>query len=300
MSAALKAWRDAGQYWQWQEHKVFWRLGGSGPALLLIHGYPVGSYDWHRIWPRLCSQYTVIAPDMLGMGFSDKPLNAPYSLAQHAHMHDDLLAHLGLASVHIVAFDLGVSVLQEMLALRASNNSLPRVDSVVFLNGGICPEAYRPRLIQKLLVSPLGAAIGPHIPEQTFARTITSLFANKDVATYELLQDFWALFAHNNGRKIHHRVGAFWRERLAQRERLVHALLQSGVSMRLINGAADPNSGQHMMDAFRRVKPGADIVSLAGVGHWPQLEAPEQVTNKIIEFVNGFPQVNTSLTVRNL
>ncbi len=68
------------------------------------------------MWDRLTERFTVIAPDMLGMGFSDKPVAYEYTVHDHADMHEALLAHLGVESAHILAHDLGDSVGQEMLA----------------------------------------------------------------------------------------------------------------------------------------------------------------------------------------
>ena len=76
---------------------MFYRTAGSGPSLLLIHGYPFNSWDWAPIWDRLTERFTVIAPDMLGMGFSDKPVAYEYSVGDHADMHEALLAELGVA-----------------------------------------------------------------------------------------------------------------------------------------------------------------------------------------------------------
>jgi pimeloyl-ACP methyl ester carboxylesterase len=55
--------------------------------------------------------------------------------------------------------------------------------------------------------------------------------------------------------------------------------------LRLINGAADPNSGAHMVRAFRQHRPDADVVSLEGIGHWPQIQAPEQVAQAMLAFL---------------
>ena len=66
-------------------------MEGSGPPLLLIHGYPFNSFDWGPIWPTLTGRFTVIAPDMMGMGFSAKPVAYEYSVHDHADMHEALL-----------------------------------------------------------------------------------------------------------------------------------------------------------------------------------------------------------------
>jgi pimeloyl-ACP methyl ester carboxylesterase len=74
-------------------------------------------------------------------------------------------------------------------------------------------------------------------------------------------------------------------DRLKHRDRLVAPLLSRAVPCRLINGSADPNSGDHLAQRYRALLPQADIVSLPGVGHWPQLEVPEAVTESLLEFV---------------
>ncbi len=284
MSPSLIAWQCSGRWFDHRGQRIFAKQAGRGPALLLIHGYPTGSFDWHTIWPQLAERFTVIAPDMLGVGFSDKPARAPYRLQDHAEMHEALITSLGLRSVHVMAHDLGVSVAQEMLARREGDASLPRLVSMVLLNGGLCPEAYRPRVVQRLLASPIGGAIGSRLPRSAFSRSVSALFGPHTPPTPELIGDFWALVNHNNGRRVTHAVSRFWRERLALRDRLVGPLVRGAVPLRLVNGAADPNSGRHMVERFRSLRPDADIVSLEAIGHWPQLEAPAAVVRAALEF----------------
>jgi pimeloyl-ACP methyl ester carboxylesterase len=74
---------------------------GSGPVLLCIHGFPTASWDWVQMWPQLTKNFRVIAPDMLGFGFSDKPRNYEYSLFDQTTLHEVLLGHLGISEIHI-------------------------------------------------------------------------------------------------------------------------------------------------------------------------------------------------------
>ncbi|MFM7330163.1 MAG: alpha/beta fold hydrolase [Brachymonas sp.] len=285
MSPRLQAWQQGGQWTDWHGERVFYRIAGSGPALLLVHGYPVGSYDWHAIWNDLAAHFTLIAPDMLGLGFSSKPMQGNYSLAEHARMHDALLKQLGISRCHVMGHDLGVSVVQEMLAQRRETTGLPKFASIILLNGGVCPEAYQPRLIQRLLVTRLGAWLGPRVSKERFVKTIAGIYQGQDAApTADVLDDFWQLLRYGEGQAITHRVGACWQERKAIGNRLVGALLQSRVPLRFINGAADRNSGAHMMRAFLRHAPAADVVSLPTMGHWPQIQAPKEVVQASLAF----------------
>ncbi len=286
LSSTLADWHSRGEYHDFCGRRIFVRTAGSGPPLLLIHGYPTSSYDWHAVWEHFAAHFTVIAPDMLGLGFSDKPLNHHYSIADHADMHESLIIALGRPTVHVMAHDLGVSVAQELLARREQVTTLVPIASLTLLNGGVCPEAYRPRPIQRLLASPLGSWIGPHVSKAAFDRAIVSLFSPDMPPSCELLNDFWSLVNYHDGRKVTHAVGRFWRERLGLRERLLAPLLRSTVPIRFINGASDPNSGRHMMDSYRTLSPDEDIVSLEGIGHWPQIEAPKDVAHSFLAFAS--------------
>ena len=79
---SLDSWRQAGQHLEYRGHSVFYREGGAGEALLCIHGFPSASWDWEPMWPRLTSRFRVIAADMLGFGFSDKPTGHDYSILE--------------------------------------------------------------------------------------------------------------------------------------------------------------------------------------------------------------------------
>ena len=192
LTHTLRHWQAQGGMVALGGHRLFVAQAGQhGSVLLLIHGYPTSSYDWHPLWAPLAMRYRLIAPDLLGMGFSDKPADHAYGIENHADLLEALLDRLGVQQVHIVAHDLGVSVAQEMLARRQAHPLAPRIQSLTLLNGGVCPEAYQPRMLQHLLSSPLGHWIAPRIPKQAFERTITRLFGPHTLPSPALLQDFW-------------------------------------------------------------------------------------------------------------
>ncbi|MGE5697035.1 MAG: alpha/beta fold hydrolase [Candidatus Sericytochromatia bacterium] len=89
------------------------RMAGSGPALLLIHGVGDDSTTWGPVHARLAQRFTVIAPDLLGHGESDKP-RADYSLAAFANGMRDLLAILGHNRVTVVGHSLGGGIAMQM------------------------------------------------------------------------------------------------------------------------------------------------------------------------------------------
>ena len=86
-----------------------YRIAGSGPAILLIHGIGDNSTTWNAIQAKLAQRFTVIAPDLLGHGRSDKP-RADYSVAAYANGMRDLLSVLEIERVTVVGHSLGGGV----------------------------------------------------------------------------------------------------------------------------------------------------------------------------------------------
>ncbi|MEV5576061.1 alpha/beta hydrolase [Spirillospora sp. NPDC052269] len=85
-------------------------IGGHGPALMLIHGYPQTWYEWHGVMPALAEHYTVIAPDLPGAGKSDAPATGYDKKTMAGDLHA-LLVELGHADdVRIVGHDIGTMV----------------------------------------------------------------------------------------------------------------------------------------------------------------------------------------------
>ena len=89
--------------------------GGSGPPLLLLHGYPQTHVEWHKVAPRLAERYSVVAPDLRGYGDSDKPPAAAddfsvYCKRTTAEDQVQVMAALGFDAFHLVGHDRGVRV----------------------------------------------------------------------------------------------------------------------------------------------------------------------------------------------
>jgi len=298
MNAQLEDWRSRGRSFDYLGFEVFFRQQGAGPVLLLIHGYPFSSFDWHPIWPALTDRFTVIAPDMLGMGFSAKPVEYEYSVHDHADMHEDLLRHLGVSECHVLAHDIGDSVAQELLSRYEDRDDGTRpykISSITWLNGGMFIEAYRPRLIQTLTAkTPLGALFAKYprvfLSDRVLRRAINELFGPNTQPSDELWQQFSEILDYNEGRRVTHKVGRFIIDRYHHRNRWVRAMRETSVPMRLIDGPCDPNSGRHMADRYAELIPEPDVVLLGDdIGHWPQIEDPQAVLAHFVEFIEALP-----------
>ena len=85
-------------------------IGGSGPVLVLMHGWPMTWWEWHTVMPSLAKTHTVIAFDLPGLGNSTIPTNFGYTTADTAVLLHDAVAALGFGEVSILAHDLGVGI----------------------------------------------------------------------------------------------------------------------------------------------------------------------------------------------
>jgi pimeloyl-ACP methyl ester carboxylesterase len=285
----LETWHAAGRNYLHRGHDVFYRIEGAGVPILLIHGFPTASWDWRPIWPTLAARYQLVAPDMIGFGFSAKPQDHPYSIGDQADLCEGLLAMLGINRVHILAHDYGDTVAQELLARhnerQATGSPGLKLGSICFLNGGLFPETHRPRLVQKLLISPLGPLLARMLGEASFGRSFSAIFGKNTQPTPEELKEFWQLVSHNEGMRVFPRLIRYMAERRQHRSRWVGALQDAKIPLRLINGPDDPVSGGHMVNRYRELVPAADTVLLKGIGHYPQVEHPQGVLDAYLPFV---------------
>jgi pimeloyl-ACP methyl ester carboxylesterase len=90
-------------------HRVIYRVAGSGPPVVLIHGMVNSSRHWEEVALRLADRYTVIAPDLIGHGDS-AAVRGDYSIGAHAASIRDLLAVIGIERATIVGHSLGGGV----------------------------------------------------------------------------------------------------------------------------------------------------------------------------------------------
>ncbi|HEY2723244.1 MAG TPA: alpha/beta fold hydrolase, partial [Pseudonocardiaceae bacterium] len=115
-------------------------MAGRGPALLLIHGIGDDSSTWAPVLPALARRHTVIAPDLLGHGGSDKP-RADYSVAGYANGMRDLLSVLDVERVTLVGHSLGGGV-----AMQFAYQFAERTERLVLVGTGGVGRSVNPVL----------------------------------------------------------------------------------------------------------------------------------------------------------
>jgi pimeloyl-ACP methyl ester carboxylesterase len=128
--------------WQIELHgrRVIYRVAGSGPPIVLIHGMLNSSSHWRSVALGLADEYTVIAPDLIGHGDSAAP-RGDYSLGAHAASIRDLLAAIGIDRATIVGHSLGGGV-----AMQFFYQFPQRVERLVLISSGGLGREVKPTL----------------------------------------------------------------------------------------------------------------------------------------------------------
>ena len=89
-------------------------VGGSGPPLLLLHGYPQSHVMWHKVAPLFAEEFTVVVPDLRGYGDSSKPPGDPehanYSKRAMAQDQAEVMTQLGFGTFFLAGHDRGARV----------------------------------------------------------------------------------------------------------------------------------------------------------------------------------------------
>lgn len=256
----------------------------TGPHVTFLHGFPTSSFDWQPVFDLLAPANHLLCFDFLGFGDSDKPRAAKYSVHAQADLVEAMWAHFHVDRTVVVAHDFGVSVAQELLARRTSDNT-KGIAGVTFLNGGIYPDLHRPAFIQKALLTPvLGRVVSLFASEQTFASNMQKLFSPEHQLSPAQLHEHWSSIERKDGHRIYDKLIGYLRDRREHEARWRTALEQHAIPKQFIWGMLDPISGAHMSERLKeRIRP-LRLVEMHDIGHYPQLEAPKRVAEAVAEW----------------
>ncbi|KAK4075225.1 hypothetical protein Purlil1_12736 [Purpureocillium lilacinum] len=270
-----------------RKHRLAYRRRGHGSTVLLLHGFPTWSYDYAAVATDLARDHDVVTLDFLGYGASDKPNPYTYSVAESADSVEDLLAHLSLSSMDLVIHDFGGIVGQELVD-RQLKGSLPfSISGLTVLNCGIVYSAYRPTLVQRLLNMPMvGRFVAGRITAAKVRAGLNGVRGKKRLSDDEFAE-LWHGISLQEGHKLAHLHIRYNTERVTHHRRWEAALGAWNGPIQLVWGLSDPVSGKNVLELARENLPSASVVELEGVGHFPQVEAPNAVARVIREAVKN-------------
>jgi pimeloyl-ACP methyl ester carboxylesterase len=258
----------------------------GGEPVLVLHGFPTCSYDWHPVLPALSATHRVVVPDLLGFGFSTKP-DRSYSLFEQADLVEALAASLDLHAVALVTHDMGDSVGGELLARELDGRSSLRVTRRVVTNGSIYLDLAQLTDGQKLLLSLPDERLPADAAPSTEALAVAlrgTLAPGSAVADDELAAHA-ALITRDGGNALLPRLIRYIGERRVHEPRWTGAIERHPAPLTIVWGDADPIAVWPMAERLHAARPDATLVRLAGVGHYPMLEDPDRFGNALADAV---------------
>jgi pimeloyl-ACP methyl ester carboxylesterase len=265
-------------------HRVIYRVAGSGPPVVLIHGMVNSSLHWESVALRLADAYTVIAPDLIGHGDSATP-RGDYSLGAHAASIRDLLAAIGIDRATIVGHSLGGGV-----AMQFFYQFPQRTERLVLVSSGGLGREVSPLLRSAALpgASSLLALVAHRFLLSTLRRTGERLQARgsgKGVylrAIARALQPLEKPGARRAFLQTLRSVIDVKGQRVSAIDRLY---LLSSMPTLIVWGKRDNTIPLSHGRAAHEAAPGSRFEVLPGVAHFPNLEDPQGLAAVLRDFL---------------
>jgi pimeloyl-ACP methyl ester carboxylesterase len=259
---------------------------GSGPALLLVHGIGNNAQTWASAIGPLSANHTVIAPDLLGHGASDKP-RGDYSIAGYANGMRDLLSVLDIEQVTVVGHSLGGGV-----ALQFAYQFPERCQRIVLVgSGGLGPElsaGLRAATLPgaELVLTGLAGASGVLRAGFKAVEGVGRVAGWKQAR--DLAEAGEALLALRDveARRAFLRTLRSVVDARGQAVTAVDRLyLANAIPMLVIWGSRDPIVPISHADTVRALVPTARVEVFEGAGHWPHIDDPDRFCRVVTDFL---------------
>jgi pimeloyl-ACP methyl ester carboxylesterase len=281
------------------DQRITYRSAGSGPVLLLIHGMAGSATTWRQVMPGLAQRFTVVAPDLLGHGRSDKP-HGDYSLGAFVCTLRDLLVALGHERATVVGQSLGGGV-----AMQFSYQYPERTERLVLVgSGGLGREVNR---LLRLLSLPGSAAV---LRLACAARVRGSIESSGGAAARlglrpaPVVAELWrsyASLADDDTRRAFLRT---LRAVVDPRGQAVSASnrlhLAAEMPTLIVWGDADPIIPVDHAHAAHASIPGSRLEIFEGVGHYPHCEAPERFVEVLSDFIEMTVPARITVTAHHV
>src|SRR5437660_6258103 len=271
---------------------------GHGPAILLLHGYAETSRMWRPLMPRLAAHFTVIAPDLPGIGGSDIPTDGLDMTRAASRIHA-LVKGVGVEKAQVVGHDIGLMVAYAYAAqFPAEVEKLALMDA--FLPGVDGWEAiYNNPTIWHFRFN------GP---------TPEALVAGRERIYFE---HFWNDFASNKTQSIPEadrvaytaayarpgRMRAAWAYFVSFQQAATDfaALSRTKLTMPVLAMGGEKANGDALGKQVRLVATNVETLVLPNTGHWVMEERPRETMDALMRFLGAAPaQAASSSTLGQL
>lgn len=251
---------------------------GSGPPVILLHGYPDNLQVWSELAPRLAARYHVIAFDWPGMGFSEAWSGGatPFDFAKRLRA---LMDEWGIRKAAIVGHDMGG---QPALAFAAENAE--RLSHLVVMNSLVIWDEKTSWEIALLRKFGWNRVLLERLPRAVFFRAIRTFLPRGYKLGAELRGDLWESFQRAEVRKYVVRMCAGYQGTLPHLKQLYPNIRTPSL---FLWAERDKHFPVAHAKTLSEMVPGARLEVIAKAEHWMTLNLAEEVGSRILRFLGA-------------
>ncbi len=266
--------------------RVRYLRAGSGPPIMLLHGLLGYSFSWRFTIPALMKDFTVIAPDLPGTGFSDRAVDSDHSMCATAQRLLSFADNIGLSSFDLVATSHGGAVAIMAAAACENGASKMKIGRLVLV-APVNPFSPHGKRLAPFLGSRAGSALfRAVVPLFPFTQKfwLQRMFGDRkrippdSLAGYRAPLAIPGLFEHGLS------IVQTWTKDLAELETAIATI--SALPVFLIWGDRDGAVYASSADPLARCFSHAEVKIFSGVGHLPYEECPEEFNRELLRFLS--------------
>jgi pimeloyl-ACP methyl ester carboxylesterase len=263
--------------------KLHYLTAGHGPAVILLHGYTQTSRMWRPIIPLMANKFTVIAPDLPGIGDSEIPADNKIDMITAAKQIHDLVRSLKIDKARVVGHDIGLMVAYAYAA-QFSNETEKLAVMDAFLPG---VEGWEP------------IYNNPNIWHFRFNGEYPEKLVRGRERTY--FEYFWNILAADKGHSLPEADRKAYTQAYSRPGRM-HAgwayfaswpqlakdfgqLSQTKLTMPVLSIGGEKSLGNELAAQMKLVANDVTVVVLKGTGHWISEERPKETTDALMNFL---------------
>src|SRR6202050_4535234 len=266
--------------------KIHYLTAGRGPAVILIHGYTQTSRMWRPIIPLLAEKFTVIAPDLPGIGDSEIPAGGLDMKTAAIRIHA-LAKSLGIDKARVVGHDIGLMVAYAYAAqFPAETEKLVVMDA--FLPGVAGWESVynNPGIWHFRFNGPTPEALVRGRERAYFEYFWNNFAADKDRSLPEADREFY-VEAYSRPGRMH--AGWAYFVSFQQAASDFEKLSQTKLTMPVLAIGGERANGEVLGKQMKLVATDATEVVLKDTGHWVMEERPKETTEALLKFLDVSP-----------
>ena len=266
---------------------VNWRywFAGSGPPLLLIHGFMGFSFSWRFNMQELGKHFSVYAMDLPGCGFSDRTEASACTLTDDAELTLKFMERLGIENADIVGSSRGGGLTVILAALAARTDQLHRIRRLVLVSP-INPWSSHGKVLTRLLATTLGGLYVVHVQPRMkiiAKRYFKALYGDTTKIAPGTFEGYTAGVEPSGSFEHLLRILRSWHEDLIA----IHQSLMemTGIPTLLLWGSRDRAVYPSSIHQLQRQLKNSALVMFPGAGHMPYEEVPEEFNRVLCDFL---------------